>query len=183
MTDVLLVDRKDNVTGRAEKVAAHKLGLLHRAFSIFVTNGRDELLFQRRAWGKYHSGGIWANSCCGHPERDDVSIEVAAQQRLYEELGIEVLLFPLFTTIYRAAVEPAMVEFEFVHCFWGVSDGTPRPDTKEVSQIAWHALDQIPQLIDRHESNYAPWLVHYVRRCNLVRHLKQQATEPPRRRT
>jgi isopentenyl-diphosphate delta-isomerase len=177
MSRVLLVDSNDEVLGEEEKIAVHRLGLLHRAFSVVLTNGRGQLLLQRRASQKYHSGGLWANSCCGHPDRADAAVASAAEIRGWEELGIEVSLRPIFTTVYRARVSPDMTEFEFVHGFWAHCELSGRPDASEVSEVAWCELDDIASRIDRNAQLYAPWLIHYVRENDLIGQLRLRDAE------
>src|SRR5882757_4685210 len=102
-TMMALVDVEDRLIGTAEKLDAHRRGLLHRAFSVFVFDRQGRLLLQKRAATKYHSGGLWANSCCGHPGPQD-EVAASARRRLNEEMGVDCALTPLFRTIYRADV-------------------------------------------------------------------------------
>src|SRR6476660_5400668 len=101
MEQVVLVNEQDQELGTMEKMEAHRLGILHRAFSVFVFNGRGEMLLQQRALGKYHSGGLWTNACCSHP-RPGEEVSSAAGRRLFEELGFETELKPIFKFVYRA---------------------------------------------------------------------------------
>ena len=89
MNEVILVDEQDAEIGVSEKLKAHQLGLLHRAFSIFIFNSKNELLIQQRAQGKYHSGGLWTNTCCSHP-LPKMDLVECAKQRLLEEMGLQV---------------------------------------------------------------------------------------------
>ncbi len=98
--EVILVNEQDEQTGTIEKMEAHRKALLHRAFSVFIFNGKGEMLLQQRAIGKYHSPGLWTNTCCSHP-RPGEDVEAAANRRLKEEMGIETSLKKIFDFIYR----------------------------------------------------------------------------------
>jgi len=137
---VVLVDASDNAIGRAPKLEAHRQGLLHRAVSVFVFRPSGELLIQRRALDKYHSGGRWANTCCGHP-RPGESPEEAATRRLHEEMGLACPLEHAFSFVYRAALQGGLVEHEFDHVFVGTTTEEPRPDAREVNE--WRAISPV----------------------------------------
>ena len=115
---VILVDEKDNQVGLMPKLEAHQKGLLHRAFSVFIFNSDYELLLQKRAFSKYHSGGLWTNTCCSHPRDGEDTID-AANRRLYEEMGIETSLRKVFDFIYKAELDNNLTENEFDHVFYG----------------------------------------------------------------
>src|SRR6185503_9661232 len=127
MTDemVVLVDEDDREAGTGEKMAVHRSGRLHRAFSVFVVDGEGRLLLQRRAAVKYHSAGLWSNTCCGHP-RPGETILAAATRRLKEEMGFECRLRPAFSFIYRAALDHGLTEHELDHVLLGSHDGAPQ---------------------------------------------------------
>lgn len=154
---VVLVDEEDRETGAAEKLEAHAAGRLHRAFSIFVFNSANELLLQRRAATKYHSGGLWSNTCCGHP-RPDEETAVAARRRLREELNFDCELRAAFKFIYRAELENALVEHEYDHVFVGRFDGDPLPDESEVEDWRWTTLAELRRAIRERPSDYTCWL-------------------------
>jgi isopentenyl-diphosphate Delta-isomerase len=124
MEEVILVNKSDEVLGYMEKMEAHKRGLLHRAFSVFIFNNNGELLMQKRASDKYHSGGLWTNTCCSHPRKHE-SLSTAAQRRLKEEMGMEVSLSPKFHFIYKSSLDQGLIEHELDHVFFGNSDQTP----------------------------------------------------------
>ena len=153
---VILVDRYDNPVGSAPKLETHERGLLHRAVSVLLFNGRNELLIQRRAAGKYHSGGLWANTCCGHPSPGESCMSAAAR-RLREELGLAAALNPLRTFIYRARLDRGMQEYELDHVFVGRSDRMPEPDPDEVSDFRYLPMPQIREEMLLHPGRYAVW--------------------------
>lgn len=133
---LVLVDEDDREVGLAGKLAAHEDGLLHRAFSVFVLNRAGELLLQRRAASKYHSGGLWSNACCGHP-RPREAVEAAAHRRLGEEMGFDCALAPLSTVRYSLRLENGLVENELDHVLVGRWDGAPSPDPREAEGWCW----------------------------------------------
>lgn len=154
---VVLVDAEDHEVGTAEKLAVHRNGRLHRAFSVFLEDAHNRLLLQRRSSGKYHSAGLWSNTCCGHP-RPGESTAGAARRRLREEMGVEVDLAPVFTFTYRAELGGGLVEHELDHVFVGRFDGTPQPDPQEVSEWHWVTVaDLVADLYARPE-RYSAWL-------------------------
>jgi isopentenyl-diphosphate delta-isomerase len=116
--EVVLVDTDDREVGLMEKMQAHKEGKLHRAFSVFLLNDKNELLLQRRALQKYHCGGMWTNTCCSHPRANE-TLQNAVDRRLAEELGITCATEKLYSFIYKADVGNNLVEHEFDHVFFG----------------------------------------------------------------
>ena len=130
MEKVILVNKKDKVIGVEEKMKAHLQGKLHRAFSIILFNKKGEVLIQKRPKSKYHSAGLWTNTCCSHP-RPKEKIDQAAKRRLKEEMGIETNLKKIFSFIYKAKLG-SLVEYEFDHVFFGRFNGKPKPNEKEV---------------------------------------------------
>lgn len=153
--EVILVDDKDIEIGRCEKLKAHKDGLLHRAFSVFIFNKNKELLIQKRALDKYHSGGLWSNTCCSHPTNGDILID--AKKRLNEEMGIECELKELFRLIYSARVGE-LIENEFDHVFIGIFDGNPNPDKKEVMDWRWIHQVELKREMNTYPMKFTPWL-------------------------
>jgi isopentenyl-diphosphate Delta-isomerase len=133
---VILVDGDGVAIGVREKQAAHLTGALHRAFSIFVFDSAGRILLQRRAATKYHSGGLWSNTCCSHP-RPGESTAVAAHRRLMEEMGFDCPLSVAFSFIYRADVGGGLVEHEYDYVLIGHFDGDPAPDPEEVDDWRW----------------------------------------------
>ena len=154
---VQLVDAQDRPAGRAEKLDAHRRALLHRAFSVFVFDTAGRLLLQRRADGKYHSGGLWTNTCCGHPRPDEGLID-AAKRRMHEEMGFDCALEPVGSLHYRLPVIGDLTEHEFDHLLCGQCETDPRPDPQEVS--AWRRITW-PELmaeIAAAPDAFTPWL-------------------------
>lgn len=157
---VILVDRDDRKIGTAPKLEVHETGALHRAFSVFGFNRSGEMLLQRRAMVKYHSPGLWANMCCGHPRPGEKAMP-AAQRRTFEELGFKPDLFFGFTTLYRSEVGSALIEHELVHGFGCVINHLPTPNPDEASQVRFASIDKINAEIGRHPERFAAWFRIY----------------------
>lgn len=153
---VILVDPLDTAIGTADKLEAHRSGRLHRAFSVFILNDENELLLQRRAEGKYHSGGLWSNACCSHPRPGEDTGD-AARRRLGEELGFHCVLEPAFAMVYRADVGNGLVEYEYDHILLGRWNGRPRPDAEEVMDWRWVALDELAEEVARTPRRFTYW--------------------------
>lgn len=153
---VILVDRHDNPVGTAPKLEAHEKGVLHRAVSVLLFNSRSELLIQRRAACKYHSGGLWANSCCSHPAVGETAAQ-AAVRCMRGELGMTARLLPAWSFIYRARLDRGMVEHELDHVFVGRCDQVPAPDPGEVSEYRYMPLPEIHREMLLHPEQYAVW--------------------------
>jgi len=158
---VILVDDEDRQVGALGKIEAHRLGLRHRAISVCVTNERGEMLLQRRALSKYHSGGLWTNTCCTHP-RVGEDVADAAARRLNEELGVTCDLRFLRVTHYRADVGGGFVEDEVVHIFHARFDGEPRPDPAEVMDYAWLSRAELEADVAMRPQAYTYWFRHYL---------------------
>lgn len=153
---VILVDEHDRETGRMEKMEAHRQGVLHRAFSVFIFNSAGEWLLQQRATGKYHSGGLWTNSCCSHP-RPGETVADAALRRLGEEMGIAVPLTYRFQFIYKAALDQNLTEHELDHVFTGQFDGTPVLSPDEAMAWKWMTTDDIRAAIAANPEAFTVW--------------------------
>ena len=153
--DVILVDTNDNQIGVEEKLSAHKAGKLHRAFSIFVFNKKNELLIHKRASGKYHSGGLWTNTCCSHP-RVGEQLETAVHRRLEEELGFDTQLEKQFHFIYKAQVGD-LTEHEFDHVYFGTFEGEFTPDPEEVEDVEWISYYELIKDMKDHPEKYTEW--------------------------
>lgn len=154
---VVLVDDRDVAIGTGEKLAVHRTGVLHRAFSIVLLNSHGELLLQQRAKSKYHSPGLWSNACCGHPRPGEDTLS-AASRRLGEELGIECKLTRRCGFTYRARVDKNLIEHEYDHVFVGVFDGEPKPNSDEVMHWSWTSPDAVVRDIAEQPHLYTIWL-------------------------
>ncbi|MCU0418801.1 MAG: isopentenyl-diphosphate Delta-isomerase [Cyclobacteriaceae bacterium] len=156
MDQVILVDESDNAIGTMEKLEAHQKGLLHRAFSVVLINAKGELLLQKRALTKYHSGGLWTNTCCSHqhPQED---APVTVQRRLVEEMGIEAQLSFAYKFIYKAALDGHLTEHECDHVYVGRFDGTPSLNPHEAADWRWMSLSALQADMQRHPDRYTAW--------------------------
>jgi len=153
---VILVSPSDEELGDAEKLEVHRTGQLHRAFSVFILDRAGRMLLQRRALNKYHSGGLWSNTCCGHPRPGEVTLQ-AATRRLKEEMGIDVRLQPLLTFVYYADVGNGLVEHELDHVLVGWTEDEPRPDPTEVHEWQWVQPEEVNQWLHRRPNAFTPW--------------------------
>jgi isopentenyl-diphosphate delta-isomerase len=153
---VVLVDETDREVGTEGKMAAHLAGKLHRALSVFVFNRDGALLLQRRATAKYHSAGLWSNTCCSHPRPGEVPA-AAAHRRLVEELGFDCPLQPAGTCLYRRALPGGLIEHELDHIFVGRFDGVPSPDPDEVAEWKWVQVDDVAADLRVHPERYSAW--------------------------
>jgi isopentenyl-diphosphate delta-isomerase len=158
---LILVDESNRAVGAAPKQAIHRQGLLHRAFSIFMVDDRGRILLQQRNPRKYHSGGLWANSCCGHPRPGERTV-TAARRRLNEELGVTDPLSFGFFARYRAELDRGMHENEFVYVYFGRLHAPARPDPAEVAELEFASLTEIGRRIKREPGSFTYWMKHYV---------------------
>jgi isopentenyl-diphosphate delta-isomerase len=154
--EVILVNEQDEETGTIEKMEAHRKALLHRAFSIFIFNDKAEMLLQQRALGKYHSPGLWTNTCCSHP-RPGEAVAAAAARRLQEEMGIETPLKKIFDFIYRTEFDNGLTEFEFDHVYTGSYTGQLSPDRQEVNDYCFRSMEDISQDLLQWPEKYTSW--------------------------
>ncbi|HMM10822.1 MAG TPA: isopentenyl-diphosphate Delta-isomerase [Bacteroidales bacterium] len=175
MTDefVVLVDENDHPIGIMEKMEAHRKAVLHRAFSIFLFNPRGEMLLQQRAHHKYHSPGLWTNTCCSHP-REGESLEEATKRRLREEMGMQCNMRKAFDFIYKADVGQGLTEHEFDHVFIGVSDDQPVINPEEVADWKYMTVKEVVNSMASNPEQYTVWfriaMVHlekYLKTNNL----------------
>jgi len=153
----VLVNENDEVVGVEEKLATHVRGALHRAFSIFVFNSTGFLLLQRRALSKYHSGGLWSNTCCGHPRLGE-STQAASHRRLYEEMGFDCDLHGTFAFVYYAELEGGLREHEYDHVLVGKFDGVPMPSSHEVDDWRWIDPRTLQIELQQNPQMYTSWL-------------------------
>lgn len=154
---VVLVNERDEPIGAMGKLRAHQEGALHRAFSVFLFDVQGRLLLQRRAPGKYHSSGLWTNTCCSHP-RPEETVEEAARRRLQEEMGIDAPLFHRFSFRYKAEFENGLIEHELDHVLFGRWDGPVRPDPQEADAWAYMDMQELDAALRDHPERYTAWL-------------------------
>jgi isopentenyl-diphosphate delta-isomerase len=158
MEDLLiLVDENDNETGSLNKRDAHQSGVLHRAFSVFIFNQKGEILLQQRSDEKYHSAGLWSNTCCSHPVKGE-NIDVAVSRRMKEEMGLECTTHFQFSFIYKAALENGLIEHELDHVYFGESDDVPIPDRSEVQDWKYVRPEKLRKELISHPHRYSAWL-------------------------
>lgn len=156
MEQVVLVNEQDEELGVMEKMEAHEKALLHRAFSVFVFNQSGELLLQQRALNKYHSGGLWTNTCCSHPRPNELVAD-AASRRLREEMGFEIPLKKVFDFIYKASFDNGLTEHEFDHVFVGYYDGPIQLNLVEVNDYAFRSMDSIQYSLESQDGLFTAW--------------------------
>jgi isopentenyl-diphosphate delta-isomerase len=154
---LILVDENDIQQGNGKKLLIHQLGLLHRAFSIFIFNTKGELLMQQRATEKYHSGGLWSNTCCSHPQFGEDIIE-SMQKRLKEEMGMKCKTEFAFSFIYKVKFDNGLTEHEYDHVYLGVSNDLPLPDELEVKNWKYISLKTLQTDICARPEIYTEWL-------------------------
>jgi len=150
------VDSGDKVVGFDEKINIHRTGKLHRAFSILIFNNKGELLIQKRAKNKYHSGGLWTNSCCSH-QRIGENIESSAYKRLKEELGFEAKLKQIFRFHYNTKFSNGLIENEIDYIFVGKYDGEVKPNKEEIEDYKWISLNELKKSVKRNPNRYTYW--------------------------
>ncbi|HLP56786.1 MAG TPA: isopentenyl-diphosphate Delta-isomerase [Fluviicola sp.] len=156
MQEVILVDSNDRPVGTMEKMEAHQKGLLHRAFSVFIFNDNNELLLQQRALEKYHSGGLWTNTCCSHPAPDE-SLEAAGARRLQEEMGFSAALSRRFAFEYRVDLDNQLIEHEYDHVLTGTYNGEILPDPQEVMAFRWISMNDLLAEVKQHPDRFTSW--------------------------
>jgi isopentenyl-diphosphate Delta-isomerase len=155
-SQVILVNEQDEATGVMEKMEAHRKGVLHRAFSVFVMNDAGEMLLQQRALGKYHSGGLWTNTCCSHPMPGE-TVVVAAHRRLFEEMGFDCELESLFQFTYRTEFDNGLIEHEYDHVLIGTYNGAVNPDPAEVNAYRYLPVATVSRLMQEDPAQFTSW--------------------------
>lgn len=153
---VILVNEKDEPIRLMGKMEAHEKGLLHRAFSVFVFNSKQEVLLQQRAACKYHSPNLWTNTCCSHPRVGETN-QQAGERRLQEEMGLQVPLQEVFSFIYKAPFDNGLTEHEYDHVLIGYSDAQPQINPEEVASWKWLSLEAIKEDILQAPERYTAW--------------------------
>ncbi|MCF4998526.1 isopentenyl-diphosphate Delta-isomerase [Pseudomonas syringae] len=154
--ELILVDTQDESVGQAEKMDVHRQGLLHRAFSIFIFDRQGRLLLQQRALGKYHSQGLWTNTCCGHPRPGERTVE-AAKRRLIEEMGLMCDLLEVHAFIYHEQVTNDLIEHEYDHVYVGQSAVDPQANPEEALDWKWVTLTELARDITDEPQAYTVW--------------------------
>ncbi|MEB5970651.1 isopentenyl-diphosphate Delta-isomerase [Pantoea dispersa] len=157
--EVILVDHLDRPTGKMEKLEVHEKGLLHRAVTVYVFNSRHELLLQRRAQSKYHCGGLWSNTCCSHPYPQELTRD-AAERRLREEMGLDLALTPVFELSYNLPLSNGLIEHEYGHVFFAISDEAPVLNLDEADDWCYCSVEQIQQEMRDNPAKFTPWFLH-----------------------
>ncbi|MDP2665615.1 MAG: isopentenyl-diphosphate Delta-isomerase [bacterium] len=153
---IILVDEDDVQIGTMGKLEVHEKGLLHRAFSIFVRNDKGEVMLQKRALNKYHSGGLWTNTCCGHP-KDGEELLSAAHRRLREEMGLDCSLKEITTLMYHMNLDHDLKENEFLHVFFGHYNRAPILNPEEADEWKWITIDDLNEDVAKNPDNYTHW--------------------------
>jgi isopentenyl-diphosphate delta-isomerase len=156
---IILVDQKDSPIGYEEKIAAHQNGgRLHRAFSIFILNSKNELLLQQRSAEKPIFRKLWSNSCCSHPLKGE-ELEKATHRKLQQEFGFDASMEEVFSFTYEARDENSgLTEHEFDHVFIGKYDGTPKPNPSEIANWKWVSVADLKKDLSKNPARYTPWL-------------------------
>ena len=155
---VILVDEQDNPIGLMPKLEAHQKAVLHRAFSVFIFNDKGELMLQQRAKHKYHSPGLWTNTCCSHQREGESNVQ-AGKRRLQEEMGFTTELREVTSFIYKAPFDNGLTEHEFDHVLLGYYEDDPEINPDEVASWKWMPLEEVKNDIDNHPDIYTVWFV------------------------
>jgi len=156
--EVILVNEHDEPIGVMEKLEAHQQPILHRAFSVFIFNNKNEMLLQKRASTKYHSANLWTNACCSHP-RPYETVQIAAERRLKEEMGFSTIIKPAFTFTYQANFDNGLSEYEFDHVFIGKYNGELSLNNDEVQDYTYQSLQAIDELIQAKPEIFTAWFI------------------------
>ena len=167
---VILVNEKDEQIGLMPKMEAHEKALLHRAFSVFVFNEKNELMIQQRAFEKYHSPGLWTNTCCSHQREGESNVE-AGKRRLQEEMGFVTDLKDTVSFIYKAPFDNGLTEHEFDHILVGYYDGEPNLNPEEVSDWKWMTLEDLKMDMEKQPQLYTEWFKIIFK--NYYKHISQ----------
>jgi isopentenyl-diphosphate delta-isomerase len=153
---IVLVDEQDKELGTMEKMQAHVEGKLHRAVSVFVFNSEGKMLLQKRAANKYHSAGLWTNTCCSHP-RPNETTEAAAYRRLQEEMGITCSLKFAFIFIYKVQLDNQLIEHELDYVYTGITDDVPKINLDEASEYKYMSIEELQIDLRLSPDRYTEW--------------------------
>mgnify|MGYP000899676481 CR=1 FL=1 len=166
---VVLVNEEDEQLSEMDKLEAHQLGLLHRAFSVFIFNSQGEMLIHQRAFEKYHGGGLWTNACCSHPQWGE-EVLFSAEARLKYEMGLSCTLEKMFTFLYHAKVEKGLIEHEFDHVLLGYTDEEPHIHKDEVASYKWLDPKEVYLRTQTHPEEFTYWFKEAL--PNVLNHLE-----------
>jgi isopentenyl-diphosphate delta-isomerase len=162
---LIAVDSTDKQIGEVTKSEAHQKGILHRAFSVFIFNSKGEWLLQQRALNKYHSGGLWSNACCGHPNTGE-QINEAASNRLIFEMGLQTEIKNIFPFYYKAAFENGLTEHEYDHIYTGKTDITPSPNPDEVESYRYVSFEELENEVNQIPEKFTEWFKMVYKQVN-----------------
>jgi isopentenyl-diphosphate delta-isomerase len=167
-----LVNTEGHVVGNIEKLEAHEKGLLHEAFSVFIFNKDKELLLQKRALNKYHSGGLWTNTCCSHPRAGE-DLQTAVHRRMIEEMGFDILeIKKVYSFIYKVPLDKGLIEHEYDHVLVGEYDNeTIKPNPEEVCDYKWLSIESLKNDVGINPSKYTEWIKIIIKDKQLTQHL------------
>ena len=154
--NVILVNQKDEQIGLMPKLEAHEKAVLHRAFSVFILNSKNEIMLQQRAHHKYHSPLLWTNTCCSHQREGETNIQ-AGSRRLFEEMGFETGLKELFHFIYKAPFDNGLTEHELDHVMIGYYEDEPKINSEEVENWKWMYIEDVRSDMQLHPEIYTVW--------------------------
>ena len=154
--NVILVNTNDEQIGLMPKMEAHEKAVLHRAFSVFVLNEKNEIMLQQRASHKYHSPLLWTNTCCSHQRDGETNLQ-AGNRRLQEEMGFETELKELFHFIYKAPFDNGLTEHELDHVLIGYYNGEPKINPEEVENWKWMGIEEVQKDMQSHPEVYTVW--------------------------
>ena len=154
--NVILVNENDEQIGLMPKLEAHEKAVLHRAFSVFILNRKNEIMLQQRAYKKYHSPLLWTNTCCSHQREGETNIQ-AGSRRLFEEMGFKTELKELFHFIYKAPFDNGLTEHELDHVMIGYYDDAPEINLEEVEDWKWMKIEDVKENMAIHPELYTVW--------------------------
>lgn len=159
---IALVNEQDEITGYEDKLFVHEKGLLHRAFSIFVFNEKNEILIHRRALEKYHTPGLWTNTCCSHL-LEDMTMEECTHDRLNFEMGFDCKLSYQFSFTYKTTFGNGLTEHETDHVYFGKWSGNPNPNPDEVMDYKWIDPKVLLKHLGENSDDYTYWFKHIIK--------------------
>jgi isopentenyl-diphosphate delta-isomerase len=159
--ELILVNESDEIVGYEKKLAVHQKGLLHRAFSVFIFNANRQLLIQQRSLSKYHSEGLWTNTCCSHPIKGE-NLENTVTQRLNFEMGINCPVEKMFDFRYEVRFKNGLVENELDYVYFGFSNDSPNPNPDEVMNFKWVDVSELSEWITSEPDKFTHWFQRIV---------------------